>query len=70
MAVRLRRRMAPLTIDDDMPQECPLRNIPDKNKGFPWKRHQGPYKVIKLPRDAGKTEPMTWAEYRRLHPEK
>ena len=47
-----------------------MRNIPDKNKGFPWVPHKGPFKVIRLPRDAGKTEPMTQAEYDRLHPKK
>ena len=47
-----------------------MRDIPHLNKGFPWKEHKGPYRVIKLPRDAGKTEPMTWDEFRKLHPEK
>ena len=44
--------------------------VPHTNKGFPWKHHKGPFTVIKLPRDAGKTEPMTQAEYDRLHPKK
>ena len=47
-----------------------MRNIPETNKGLPWKRHEGPYTVIKLPRNAGKTEPMTPEEYARLHPDK
>ena len=47
-----------------------MRNIPDKNKGFPWKRHQGEFKLIRLPREAGVTEPMTLEEYRKLHPDK
>ena len=47
-----------------------MRNIPETNKGLPWKRHQGEFKVIRLPRNAGKTEPMTPEEYDRLHPKK
>jgi hypothetical protein len=47
-----------------------MRNIPSLNKGFPWKRHQGEFKVIKLPREAGQTPPMTYEEFRKLHPEK
>jgi hypothetical protein len=47
-----------------------MRNIPETNKGLPWKRHQGEFKLIRLPREAGKTEPMTREEYDRLHPKK
>ena len=47
-----------------------MKNIPHLNKGFPWKEHKGPYRVIKLPREAGKTEPMTREEYDQLHPKK
>ena len=47
-----------------------MRNIPDKNKGFPWKKHEGPYRVIKLPRNEGQTPPMTWDQYKALHPNK
>ena len=47
-----------------------MRNIPHLNKGLPWKQHQGPFKVIKLPRDAGTKPEMTPEEYRRLHPDK
>ena len=47
-----------------------MKNIPQANKGQPWKQHQGPWKVTKLPRDAGMKPEMTEAEYRRLHPDK
>ena len=47
-----------------------MRNIPDKNKGFPWKPWKGEWKVTKLPRNAGQTEPMTWDQYKKMHPDK
>ena len=47
-----------------------MRNIPDKNKGLPWKRHEGPWKVTKLPREFGTKPEMTPEEYRKLHPDK
>ena len=47
-----------------------MRNIPDKNKGLPWKPFTGKWKVTKLTREAGTTPEMTAEDYRRLHPDK
>ena len=47
-----------------------LRSAVSIKTGFPWKPHKGEWKVIKLPREAGKTEPMTREEYDRLHSKK
>ena len=47
-----------------------MRNISHLNKGFAWKRHQGEFKVLKLPKEAGQTPPMTYEQFRKLHPEK
>ena len=35
-----------------------------------WKPFKGKWKVTKLPREAGTTPEMTYAEFRKLHPEK